>query len=319
MYINSFLTELSKKIDTVNAQIQEFETKMNSINETINMLTKKTLKDIENLKGEDLVLLDKEDFASVLNAFNFDDKEEKMKSFFKASVSIKVYQRLVSDGQIEVENQDVVFSYIKWLDEQVKYIKEYIKDFNDNNKEYYNSLKISDSLYKKYLGYFKGDKLTKPIYDIDEFSEVLKKSGIISSEKWQILKYVGEKNASFIKNKEVNKEEEIDYSDQEIMSFVESILEREKKLINSITEELLKTSIEFLDYDDEKIKSMKLTGDMVVQYQKIPILDTMKKLYLETKSLLKEDKDEDAIKIEKNLKDLLQLVDSYDVIKKIES
>ena len=35
--------------------------------------------------------------------------------------------------------------------------------------------------------------------------------------------------------------------------------------------------------------------------------------------MLKEDKDSDAIKIEKNLKDLLELVDSYDVIKKIES
>ena len=32
-----------------------------------------------------------------------------------------------------------------------RYIKECITDFNNNNKEYYNSLKISDNLYKKYL------------------------------------------------------------------------------------------------------------------------------------------------------------------------
>ena len=319
MYINSFLTELNKKIDTVDVQLKEFETKMNQINEVINKLSLKTLKDIEELKGEDLVLLDKEDFSDILNVFNFDQKQERIKIFFQASVSVKVYQRLLSDGELEIENKDVVYSYLKWLDEQVKYIKEYINDFNNNNKEYYNSLKISDNLYKKYLSYFKNDKLIKPIYDIDEFNEVLKKSGIIANEKWQVLKYVGEKNIEFIKKSSTTKEEKVEYSDEEILSFVESILNREKNLINNINEELLKTSLEFLDYDDEKIQSMNLTEDTIVQYQKIPILDAMYKIYHDTKNLLKDDKDADAVKIEKNLKDLLQLVDSYDVIRKIES
>ena len=319
MYINSFLTELTKKIDTVDEQLKDFESKMDKINDVKNMLTLKTLKDIDELRGEDLALLDKDDFLKILNAFNFDDKEEKLKIFFKASVSIKVYQKLISDGEIKVENKEVVESYIKWFDNQVEYIKEYIKDFNNNNKEYYNSLKISDNLYKKYLSYFDHDKLIKPIYDIEEFNEVLKKSGIITSEKWKILKYVGEKNIEFMKKSEVNKKEKIEYSDEEILSFVESILAREKKLISSINDELINKSLEFMDYDEEKLDSMNLTEDNLVKYQKIPILDTMKKIYDETKFLLKKDKDEDAIKIEKNFKDLLQLVDSYDIIRKIES
>ena len=319
MYINSFLTELTKKIDTVDVQLKEFESKMEKINDVKNMLTLKTLKDIDELRGEDLALLDKDDFLKILNVFNFDHKEEKMETFFKASVSIKVYQKLVSDGEIKVENQEVVESYIKWFDDQVLYIKEYIKDFNNNNKEYYNSLKISDSLYKKYLGYFNNGKLVQPIYDIEEFNELIKKSGIISSEKWQILKYVGEKNIEYMKKSEATKKETVEYSDDEILSFVESILAREKKLIDNITDELINKSLEFMEYDDEKIESMNLTDDMIVKYQKIPILDTMKKIYGETKKMLKEDRDEDAKKIEKNFKDLLQLVDSYDVIKKIES
>ena len=319
MYINSFLTELNKKIDTVDVQLKDFEKKMNSINEVINMLIKKTLKDINDLEGEDLILIDKEDFSNILNTFNFDNKENKIKKFFEASVSLKVYQRLVSDGEVELENEDVVSSNIDWLNEQANYIKEYISDFNDKNKEYYNSLKISDNLYKKYVSYFKGDKLEKPIYDIEEFNEVLKKSGIIASEKWQILKYVGEKNIEFIKKNISSIKDNSEYTDEEIISFVESIINREKKLIDNITDELIKTSLEFLDYDDEKIKSMNLTEDTVVKYQKIPILDAMFKIYNETKKLLKNDKDEDAVKIEKNLKDLLQLVDSYDVIRKLES
>ncbi len=320
MYINSFITELSKKIDTVDEQLKDFQSKMDKINDIKNMLTLKTLKDIDDLKGEDLALLDKDDFMKILEVFNFDEKEEKMKIFFNASVSIKVNQKLVSDGEIDVDNKEQVSTYVNWLNEQIKYIKEYIKDFNNNNKEYYNSLKISDTLYKKYISYFKNDKLIKPIYDIEEFNEVLKKSGIITSEKWQILQYIGEKNIDFARKSEADKKNDIiEYSDEEILSFVESILIREKNLINNITSDILKTSLEILDYDDEKIEKMNLTNDMLVKYQKVPILDTMNKMYKETKMMLKEDKDSDAIKIEKNLKDLLELVDSYDVIKKIES
>lgn len=320
MYINSFITELSKKIDTVDEQLKDFQSKMDRITDVKNMLTLKTLKDIDDLKGEDLALLDKEDFMKILEVFNFDDKEEKMKIFFNATVSIKVNQKLVSDGEINVSNKEQIESYISWLDEQIKYIKEYIKDFNNNNKEYYNSLKISNNLYKKYISYFKNDKLIKPIYDIEEFNEVLKKSGIITSEKWQILEYIGEKNIDFARKSEADKKNDvIEYSDEEILSFVESILIREKNLINNITDEIIKTSLEILDYDDEQIEKMNLNNDMLVKYQKVPILDTMNKIYKETKEMLKEDKDSDALKIEKNLKDLLELVDSYDVIKKIES
>lgn len=320
MYINSFITELSKKIDTVDEQLKDFQSKMDRITDVKNMLTLKTLKDIDDLKGEDLALLDKDDFMKILDVFNFDDKEEKMKIFFNATVSIKVNQKLVSDGEINVSNKEQIESYISWLDEQIKYIKEYIKDFNNNNKEYYNSLKISNNLYKKYISYFKNDKLIKPIYDIEEFNEVLKKSGIITSEKWQILEYIGEKNIDFARKSEADKKNDIiEYSDEEILSFVESILIREKNLINNITDEIIKTSLEILDYDDEQIEKMNLTNDMLVKYQKVPILDTMNKIYKETKEMLKEDKDSDALKIEKNLKDLLELVDSYDVIKKIES
>lgn len=320
MYINSFITELSKKIDTVDEQLKDFQSKMDKINDVKNMLTLKTLKDIDDLKGEDLALLDKDDFMKILEVFNFDEKEEKMKIFFNASVSIKVNQKLVSDGEFDVNNKEQVSTYVNWLNEQIKYIKEYIKDFNNNNKEYYNSLKISDTLYKKYISYFKNDKLIKPIYDIEEFNEVLKKSGIITSEKWQILEYIGEKNIDFARKSEADKKNDIiEYSDEEILSFVESILIREKNLINNITDEILKTSLEIMDYDDEKLEKMNLTNDMLVKYQKVPILDTMNKMYKETKMMLKEDKDSDAIKIEKNLKNLLELVDSYDVIKKIES
>ena len=283
MYIDSFLTELSKKVDTVSAQLKAFESEMDSISQIKNLLTLKTLKDVDSLTGEDLVLLSKEEFLKVLETLKIDDVEEKMKIFFNASVQIKVKQRLISDGEIEISAN--VDSYIKWLNEQVKIIKEYIDDFNKNNKEYYNSLKISDTLYKKYINYFKNGKLVKPIYNIDEFNEVIKKSGIITSDKWQLLKYVGEKNLEFHKKNEANKKEIIEYTDEEIISFVENILNREKDLISNINEDLIKTSMEFLDYDEETIVKNNITDKDIVIYQKIPILDTLNNLYKETISM----------------------------------
>ena len=284
MYIKSFLTELSKKIETVSEQLKDFESKMDKINQVKNMLTLKTLKNIDDLTGEDLVLLSKEEFLNVLESFKFDAIEEKMKIFFNASVQIKVKHRLISDGEIEVNNN--VDSYTKWLDEQVKYIKEYINDFNENNKEYYNSLKISDSLYKKYVEYFKNDKLVKPIYNIEEFNEVIKKSGIITSDKWQLLKYVGEKNIEFQKKNEATKKEVIEYTDEEIISFVESILDKEKELIDSINEDMINKSMEILEYDEETIQEKNITDKDIVKYQKAPILDTLNKMYKETKTML---------------------------------
>lgn len=318
MYINSFITELSKKIDTVEVQLKDFESKMDKINDVKNLIVLKTLKNIDDLKGEDLALLDKDDFVKILDTFNFSNKEETLKIFFNASVQIKVNQKLMSDGEVKINNGNVD-SYIKWLDEQAKYIKEYINDFNNNNKEYYNSLKISDNLYKKYVSYFKNDKLIKPIYDIDEFNEVIKKSGIITSDKWQLLEYIGEKNIEFKRKTEADKKETIEYTDEEILSFVESILVREKDLISNIDEDLIKKSLEVIECDDEELSKMNLDHNSIVKYQKVPIVDAINKMYFETKNMLKEDKDSDAIKIENNFKDLLKLVDSYDVIRKIEN
>ncbi len=318
MYINSFITELSKKIDTVEVQLKDFESKMDKINDVKNLIVLKTLKNIDDLKGEDLALLDKDDFVKILDTFNFSNKEETLKIFFNASVQIKVNQKLMSDGEVNINNSNVD-SYIKWLDEQAKYIKEYINDFNNNNKEYYNSLKISDNLYKKYISYFKNDKLIKPIYDIDEFNEVIKKSGIITSDKWQLLEYIGEKNIEFKRKTEADKKETMEYTDEEILSFVESILVREKDLISTIDEDLIKKSLEVIECDDEELSKMNLDHNSIVKYQKVPIIDAINKIYFETKNMLKEDKDSDAIKIENNFKDLLKLVDSYDVIRKIEN
>ena len=317
MFIETFITELQKKIETIKTQLKEFEDNVNDIKKVNDTIAVKTLKEVKELEGVDLTLLDDNDFSNILDTFNFDNKDIVMNKFKETKKKILDYQNRISDGEVDVLEEERAL--VKWLDSQAKYIREYFDDFNDNNKEYYNSLKISATLYDKYLSYFKNGKLIKPIYDVDELNEVIKKSGLITSDKWKLLKYIGEMNMDLEKNKENDKEKNLKYTDDEILSFVKSILNRESKLIKSINDKILNDALNVLDYDEEKLKSMNLNSKSLVKYQKIPIIDAMNKIYKETLDMLREDRDEDAKKIEDNLNDLLQLVDSYDIIKKIES
>jgi len=81
---------------------------------------------------------------------------------------------------------------------------------------------------------------------------------------------------------------------------------------------LVADSLNMMDLDEEQIGSMNLSESDIVKYQKIPLLDAMNKIYKDIKDLLKDESDEDATKIEKSFRNLLELVQSYDVIKKIE-
>ena len=315
MYINSFLSELNKKIETVEQQLNVFKKNITKIDDIKNFITIKTLKTIEELEGKDLALLTKDEFANILNVFEFNDIEDKLERFEKIKIKVNRLEESLDNDKIvkdiEIQND------ITWLDRQAQYIKEFVKDFNSSNEDYYNSLKKSDLLYKKYIKYFKNDELIKPIYNIDEFDEVIKKCGLISSEKWQLMKYIGVRNMEL--EKKQNNEERPEYSDEEILSFVENVLSRESKLIKSINEKSLNEALDILDYDEDKLNSMNLNSKSLVRYQKIPIVDALNKLYNETKTMLNDEQDEDAKKIENNFKDMLELVESYDVIKKIES
>ncbi len=315
MFVKSFVTELSKKIETVDMQLKEFESKMEKINSITSLLTLKTLKDIDSLKKEDLVYLEEEDYKKILEVLNIENIDNKIKEFLNKKNIILEYQKQISGEQIDIDMKDVDKA-LDYFEHELNYIKEYIRDFNDNNKEYYNSLKTSDNLYKKYLEYFKNNKLIKPIYNIEEFNEVIKKSGIITSEKWQLLKYIAQRNLEFKKNS--NDDEKIEYSDDEIITFAEEIIKNEESLLKEITPEKVIESLNILEEDETKIKKTYKEDD-IIKYQKIPVIDTLNKILKETKELLKKEKDEDATKIEKNLKEILELVDSYNVIKKIES
>ena len=144
-----------------------------------------------------------------------------------------------------------------------------------------------------------------PIDNIDEFNDVLKKSGLIMSEKWQLIKYIIEKNI-LLNNKDFN---------DKVLEEIKEFLDKEKHLLDDITSEKLEFCFSIIDMEEHKLKSLNLSNEELIKYQKIPILHNIKLLYEETLELLKTNKNHK--KIEQNKKDLVDFKNSYLFFNKI--
>lgn len=192
--VKTFVSELHKKIDFLQIQIKQFEDKVNKVNDIINILKKQTLKDVLYINGDDLALISLEDFGKIIEVVNYNNPEECLKNFEYYSGISKNFTELILEGKVDQNLELKKDEAQHWLDEQANHIKEFVLEFKESNESYLDSLKMADDLYQKYLKYFKDDELIIPLTNLEEFNDVLKKSGLIMSEKWQLLKYIAQRN-----------------------------------------------------------------------------------------------------------------------------
>lgn len=305
--VKTFVSELNKKIEMLHAQITIFEKKVSQVKSLEEMIMKSTLKDISEINGDDLALISEENYKKLTEIVNFNDNEDNLNKFIMHAVTTKLYAKLLLDGKVDDELIIRRNKAKEWLDEQANYIREFIVEFKTSNENYLNSLKLSDSLYQKYLAYFSNDELVNPMYNIEEFNDVLKKSGLIMSEKWQILKYISQRNISL--KKEGQK--------KDLLSDIKKLLEDEGDLLDGVTEEQLNFCISLIDMSESDVKKLNLSNSDLIKYQKIPILYNIKILYEETLNLVNKNSYEDRKIIEKNKKELLEFKNSYNFFKKL--
>ena len=303
--VKTFVSELSKKIEMLYAQIVVFEKKVSQVKFIEEIIEKSTLKDIADINGDDLALISEENYRKITEIVNFNNNEENLNKFIDYAVTNKLYAKLLLDGKVNDELKVKTDEAKKWLENQANYIKEFIVEFKSSNESYLNSLKQSDNLYQKYLTFFENDELICPISNGDEFNDVLKKCGLIMSEKWQLLKYVAQKNILLDKKSHKNN----------IMDDIKRLLDSESYLLNGVNDEQLDFCISLIDMEENKIKSLNLSNDELIKYQKIPILYNIKLLYEETIDMIKNS--EDNKKIEQNKRELIDFKNSYDFFKKI--
>lgn len=303
--VKTFVSELSKRIEMLNSQIVIFEEKVSQVKSIEDIIKKATLKEVSAINGDDLALISEENYKRITEIVNFNDNEDNLNKFIMHAVTNKLYAKLLLDGNVDEELEKKSENAKNWLEEQANSIKEFIVEFKLSNENYLKSLKQSDNLYKKYLEYFSNDELVKPITNIEEFNDVLTKCGLIMSEKWQLLKYIAQKNITLSK-KGKNKD---------ILDEIKVLLNNEGKLLENITDEQLDFCISLLDMEESKIKSLNLSNDDLIRYQKIPILNDIKVMYEETLDMVKNNGDKK--KIDANKKELKSFKDSFDFFKKI--
>lgn len=305
--VKTFVSELSKKVEMLHNQIEVFEEKVSQVKSLEEMIKKSTLKEIGEINGDDLSLISEENYKKITEIVNFNDNEDNLNKFISRAVNNKLYAKLLLDGKVDDEISAKRNEAKEWLDKQANYIKEFIIEFKTSNENYLNNLKLSDDLYQKYLTYFENNELTEQLLNITEFNDVLKKSGLIMSEKWQLLKYIAQKNISLGRN---NK-------NTSLMSEIKNLLDEEGKILDGISEEQLDFCISLIDMPENDVKKLNLSNDVLIKYQKIPILYNIKLLYEDTLNLIENNSDDDRKKVETNKKELLEFKTSYDFFKKI--
>lgn len=303
--VKTFVSELSKRIEMLNSQIVIFEEKVSQVKSIEDIIKKATLKEVSAINGDDLALISEENYKRITEIVNFNDNEDNLNKFIMHAVTNKLYAKLLLDGKVDDELEKKSENAKNWLEEQANSIKEFIVEFKLSNENYLKSLKQSDNLYKKYLEYFSNDELVKPIINIEEFNDVLTKCGLIMSEKWQLLKYIAQKNITLSKQGK----------NKDILDEIKVLLNNEGKLLENITSEQLDFCISLLDMEESKIKSLNLSKDDLIRYQKIPILNDIKVIYEETLDMVKNNGDKK--KIDANKKELKSFKDSFDFFKKI--
>lgn len=303
--VKTFVSELSKRIEMLNSQIVIFEEKVSQVKSIEDIIKKATLKEVSAINGDDLALISEENYKRITEIVNFNDNEDNLNKFIMHAVTNKLYAKLLLDGKVDDELEKKSENAKNWLEEQANSIKEFIVEFKLSNENYLKSLKQSDNLYKKYLEYFSNDELVKPITNIEEFNDVLTKCGLIMSEKWQLLKYIAQKNITLSKQGK----------NKDILDEIKVLLNNEGKLLENITSEQLDFCISLLDMEESKIKSLNLSKDDLIRYQKIPILNDIKVMYEETLDMVKNNGDKK--KIDANKKELKSFKDSFDFFKKI--
>lgn len=305
--VKTFVSELSKRVEMLSSQILIFEEKVFRVKELEEMIKKSTLKEIVEINGDDLALISESNYKKITEIVSFNNNEENLNKFIDYAVTSKLYAKLLLDGKVDEELAKKRLVAKEWLDTQANHIKEFIIEFKTSNEDYLNNLKQSDDLYQKYLGYFCEDELIKPMQNIEEFNDVLKKCGLIMSEKWQLLKYIAQRNISLGK----------DYKNSNLMDEIKVLLNEEKKILDNLTDEQLEFCISLIDMSENELKKLNLSNEDLIKYQKIPILHSIKQLYEETLGMLNNKNNINKKAIEQKKKELLEFKNSYEIFKKI--
>jgi hypothetical protein len=195
--IQTFLSELQKRIDAVSSQVIDFENEKNTMLLIDNILYKYSL-DKNNITSDDLINLSEEDLKVILSIKYKDDELNGILSLIKVNSNIiRIYNNL-KDKYGDVANASQYNEAKNYMDQLANLLSSELGRFLERNKAYVEATKKSIEIPKKYLNLFIGDKLNAPIFDLNEFNNLVDNIGLSISERADLKKEVGKANYDLV-------------------------------------------------------------------------------------------------------------------------
>ena len=229
--IQILLDELTKRITTTTSLITELERNKNAVLAIENILFKYNITE-DKLKIDDVVKINDQDYSNILEEMGEEDILKLTETFSKNKEIIKLYREITSThGNVAEAPQ-----YNQAIEETEKialHISNYLSQYKNEQKDHISSLEEVLESYNGYLDKFKGGQLNKPIFDMNDFNDMLNKCGFDLSTKSVIKKEVGKLNYSLVINKGISKDE-----DEKVLDKYRVIVERKKQEYGKSLEEV---------------------------------------------------------------------------------
>lgn len=187
--VDIFLNTLQNSIDASSTQITEFENSKNEKLQIKNILYAHEILNNE-IKLTDLVSFNDEEIKTIFECLDNEKKDILFKTYNVYKPLVEMYEKIKNkyEGDFEAPQYNEAS---KWLNDIVDKINYYLKNTQNSNAEYIDSLKKEAELYTKYYNLFNGNELVKPVNDLKEFDELLNKLNFNDHEKYEMKKFIG--------------------------------------------------------------------------------------------------------------------------------
>lgn len=308
--LDKFLNELQSKILSFENPINDYEEKHNELMEIQNILYKYEVLNNE-ITLEKILVFSEEDIKTIIDIV----LKERSGSFFRAFL---LYKPLIESFDKLKDKYGENFEApqykeaLRWLNELLNKINNYINSFETLNKDYIANLKEESVLYRKYYNMFNGEKLIVPVDNFDEFNNLLNLLNLNEEEQGQVKMIIGMENIRLFTNSNSQEEiivEEIKDNIKKEKEVKENMFVLEAKKIISSEQELINSTNndEFEKYLAHSISS---DDENLVKYQIVSVLLALHE------ELLKYDNFKDDEKIAANImENVKEYIDAYKVLK----
>ncbi len=187
--VDRFLNALQSKINACNDQINSFDEKINQKMRLKNVLYAHELLDNE-IKMDDLISFSDEEIKTIFEVLDKNKKDILYKTYHVYKPLVDMYHKIIDKYQGKFEAPQYKDA-LKWLNDLVSKINNYLKSTNDIDEKYITKLKEDNSINSKYYNMFNGNELVYPITDFKEFNSLLDNLNFSDKEKYQIKKFIG--------------------------------------------------------------------------------------------------------------------------------